>query len=106
MAIEMAAGVIHLMEVRTGKVVARLEDPHGDRATWLRFTPDGTQLVAVASYSHAIHIWDLRTIRRELKTIGLDWEWPAVAAEEERSDGNESSILEVEIVDGRGLNGF
>ena len=48
MALEMAPAVIHLKEVATGRTVARLEDPHGDRATWQGFTPDGTQLVVVA----------------------------------------------------------
>ena len=44
MALEMAPAVIHLKEVATGRTVAKLEDPHGDRATWQGFTPDGTQL--------------------------------------------------------------
>ena len=34
MALEMAPAVIHLKEVATGRTVAKLEDPHGDRATW------------------------------------------------------------------------
>jgi tetratricopeptide (TPR) repeat protein len=76
MALEMAPAVIHLKEVATGRTVAKLEDPHGDRATWQCFTPDGTQLVVVASYSGAVHIWDLRAIRTRLKEMGLDWEWP------------------------------
>ena len=76
MALEMAPAVIHLKEVATGRTVAKLEDPHGDRATWLGFTPDGTQLVVVASYASAIHIWDLRAIRARLKDMNLDWDWP------------------------------
>jgi len=43
MALEMAPGIIHLKEAATGRTVARLEDPHGDRATWQAFTPDGTR---------------------------------------------------------------
>jgi serine/threonine protein kinase/WD40 repeat protein len=77
MALEMAPAVIHLKEVATGRTVARLEDPHADRATWQGFTPDGTQLVVVASYASAIHIWDLREIRTRLKDMNLDWDWPA-----------------------------
>jgi serine/threonine protein kinase/WD40 repeat protein len=76
MALEMAPAVIHLKETATGRTVAKLEDPHGDRATWQGFTPDGTQLVVVANYSSAIHIWDLRAIRARLKDMGLDWDWP------------------------------
>jgi hypothetical protein len=76
MAVEMAPAAIHLKEVATGRTVARLEDPHGDRATWQGFTPDGSQLVVVAGYSTAIHIWDLRAIRARLKEMNLDWDWP------------------------------
>src|SRR5262249_20256525 len=47
MALEMAPAVIHLKDVATGRTVAKLEDPFGDRASWQGFTPDGTQLVVV-----------------------------------------------------------
>jgi WD40 repeat protein len=84
MALEMAPAVIHLKEVATGRTVARLEDPFGDRATWQGFTPDGTRLVVVAKYARAIHVWDLRSIRARLKEMNLDWDWdefpPAPAA--------------------------
>ena len=76
MALEMAPAVIHLKEVDTGRTVARFEDPHGDRATRLGFSPDGTRLVVVANYAGAIHVWDLRAIRAELKAMHLDWDWP------------------------------
>jgi serine/threonine protein kinase/WD40 repeat protein len=76
MAVEMAPAVLHLKEVATGRTVAQLEDPHGDRANWQGFTPDGTQLVVLSNYASAIHIWDLRAIRTRLKGMGLDWDWP------------------------------
>jgi WD40 repeat protein len=76
MALEMAPAVIHLMEAATGRTVARLEDPHGDRATWHGFSPDGAQLAVVARYAGAIHIWDLGAIRARLKTMNLDRDWP------------------------------
>jgi WD40 repeat protein/tetratricopeptide (TPR) repeat protein len=75
-ALEMAPGVIHLKDAATARTVARLEDPHGDRAGWMSFTSDGTQLVVAASYALAVHIWDLRAIRQRLKGMGLDWDWP------------------------------
>jgi serine/threonine protein kinase/WD40 repeat protein len=77
MALEMAPAVIHLKEVASGRTVARLEDPFGDRATWQGFTPDGRQLVVLANYSSAVHIWDLQAIRERLKAINLDWDWLA-----------------------------
>jgi tetratricopeptide (TPR) repeat protein len=87
LALEMAPGIVHLKEVATGRTVARLEDPHGDRTTWMAFTPDGTRLVTVAVYARAVHVWDLRAIRARLKTMGLDWEWPAFSAGEDGDTG-------------------
>jgi serine/threonine protein kinase/WD40 repeat protein len=78
-ALEMAPGVIHLTEVANGRTVARLEDPQGDRANWQGFTPDGNELVVVARYARAIHIWNLRAIRMRLKEMNLDWNWPQFA---------------------------
>ncbi len=94
MAVEMAPGVVHLMDVRTGRTVARLEDPHGDPARWLGFTSDGTQLVVSSEFE--IHVWDLRTIRRELKDIGLDWNWPEFLPD---VDDDAQKPLEVKLVD-------
>jgi len=74
MALEMAPAVLHLKEVATGRTVAKLEDPCGDRATWQGFTPDGTRLVVMAAYASGIHIWDLRAIRTRLKDMNLDWD--------------------------------
>jgi eukaryotic-like serine/threonine-protein kinase len=81
MAVEMAPAVLHLKEVATGRTVAKLEDPHGDRATWQGFTPDGTQLVVVSGYAAAIHVWDLQAIRSRLKDMNLDWDWPELPPE-------------------------
>lgn len=75
-ALEMAPGVVHLKDSATGRTVARLIDPHGDRATWQAFTPDGTKLAVVAKFNSLVHIWDLRVIRARLKEMNLDWDWP------------------------------
>jgi len=76
MAMEMAPAVIHLKEVASGRTVAQIEDPHGDRAGWMGFTPDGTQLILAAKQTQVIRIWDLRAIRARLKSMNLDWDWP------------------------------
>ena len=98
MALEMSPAVIHLKEVASGRLVAKLEDPHGDRAGWISFTPNGTQLVVAAPYANAIHVWDLRIMRQRLKGMGLDWEWPdfppAVPL------GNNFGVARVEILPG------
>jgi hypothetical protein len=95
MALEMAPGVIHLKEVATGRTVAKLEDPHGDRATWQGFTPDGTQLVVLARHTRAIHIWDLREIRSRLKDMKLDWDWPEFPKEATGDGAAEPLMIDV-----------
>jgi hypothetical protein len=95
MALEMAPAVISLKEVATGRTVAKLEDPHGDRATSQGFTPDGTQLVVMASYAGAIHIWDLRSIRTRLKPMGLDWDWPEFPPAATADTAHEPARIEV-----------
>jgi eukaryotic-like serine/threonine-protein kinase len=100
MALEMEPATIHLLEVATGRTVARLEDPHGDRATWQGFTPDGTELVVVSTYGSAIHIWNLRAIRARLKEMSLDWEWPEFAPVPDRQrDSYEPLTMEVDLGD-------
>ena len=76
LALELSPAVIHLIDAASGTTLAKLEDPHADRARWLGFSPDGTQLVAIATYSQAIHVWDLRLIRQRLAAIDLDWDSP------------------------------
>jgi serine/threonine protein kinase/WD40 repeat protein len=100
MAVEMAPGVVHLKDVRTGTTVARLEDPHGDPAHWLKFTPDGTQLVVSSEF--AIHVWNLRAIRRELRAIGLDWVWPEFDPPTAKTGAVEAPPLQLELVGGTG----
>jgi serine/threonine protein kinase/WD40 repeat protein/tetratricopeptide (TPR) repeat protein len=95
MALEMAPSVIHLMEVATGRTVARLPDPHGDRATWQGFTPDGTRLVVVAGLDSAVHVWDLRAIRTRLKRMYLDWDWPEFPALKSQQHADDSVWDEV-----------
>ncbi len=80
MALELAPGVIHLKEAATGRTVARLEDPFGDRSTWMAFTPDGRRLVVTARYAKTAHLWNLALIRTQLKAMGLDWDWPEFPA--------------------------
>lgn len=58
----------------TGRTVFTLEDPNQDRSYGFAFTRDGAQLVLTTHDSYSSHVWDLRRIRQELKTIGLDWE--------------------------------
>jgi superkiller protein 3 len=47
--------------------------------------------VVTAPYAKAVHVWDLRVIRRRLKGMGLDWEWdefpPASESEQPSAQG-------------------
>jgi WD40 repeat protein len=82
------AGSIELLDLMTNRRVAMLEDPNLDLYYQLLFTPDGTKLIALTRNHKGIRVWDLRLIRRELKEIGLDWDWPEFpdAAASEKDD--------------------
>jgi WD40 repeat protein len=69
-------GVIVLVDVKTGREIARLEDPHQDARRSLNFTADGTQLIGTTNDSSCVRVWDLRKIREGLKELGLDWDAP------------------------------
>jgi DNA-binding beta-propeller fold protein YncE len=77
LAVETGDGTVRLIDPNTGREYARLEDPNQDRAGWLLFSPDGTQLVTTNQDSQSIHVRDLRAIRRQLTEIGLDWDLEA-----------------------------
>jgi serine/threonine protein kinase/WD40 repeat protein len=99
MCTEITPGIIDLKEVATGKTLARLEDPHGDRApAWMGFTPDGTRLAAVYTYSQLVHVWDLRLIRARLKEIDLDWKWREFPAVDK--NGKAARPLTVKVLSG------
>jgi len=99
MAMEMAPAVIHLKEVSTGRTVAQLEDPYGDRSNMMSFSRDGTKLIVVSTYASAIHVWDLRAIRERLKAMNLDWEWPEFPAPVEHSFSKHPRPMRVQVVE-------
>jgi len=45
-----------------------------------------------------MHVWDLRLIRKELKELGLDWDWPEFSPA-----GTPRQIAEPVHVDIRGV---
>jgi WD40 repeat protein len=67
-------GVVRLVVPDTGKEIARLTAPEQTRLKPHCFTPDGGQLITLGWDSEAIHIFDLRAIREQLKELGLDWD--------------------------------
>jgi WD40 repeat protein/tRNA A-37 threonylcarbamoyl transferase component Bud32 len=75
LAVSKESGVIHLLEIATGRELARLEDPNQEIDGFHVFTPDGTRLVTVSNGKEGgIHIWDLLAIRGKLKDMNLDWD--------------------------------
>jgi Anaphase-promoting complex, cyclosome, subunit 3 len=66
-------GVVRLVDLASGKELARLEDPNFQATASPLFTPDGGKLIGL---SKGICVWDLRLIRQHLKRMGLDWDYP------------------------------
>jgi tRNA A-37 threonylcarbamoyl transferase component Bud32/WD40 repeat protein len=85
-------GYFRLVEVETGRELARIEPPER-YAGLATFTPDGTRLVA--NSKDGVSVWDLRLIRQGLSELGLDWDAPPFSPESPRAD---NPPLEVQIV--------
>jgi WD40 repeat protein len=76
LAVEDSAGAIRLVSTDTGALVVRLEAPEQTRLIPRSFTPDGTRLITAGIDTEALHVWDLREVRRSLTLLGLDWDQP------------------------------
>jgi hypothetical protein len=76
LAVEDSPGAIRLVRPESSGEVARLEAPEQTRLLPRCFTPDGTRLIAVGADTQALHVWELRLIRKELVRLGLDWDAP------------------------------
>ena len=72
MAVSDSPSAVRLVNPNTGHTFAELEAQNPQIMSWLRFAPDGSRL-AVACGTHVIQLWDLRRIRKQLSTMGLDW---------------------------------
>ena len=68
--------LIRLVEIATGRTLARLESPDLCGVQAVAFSPDGSRLVVTTNDGPAAHVWDLRLIRRRLAAMGLDWDAP------------------------------
>jgi WD40 repeat protein/tetratricopeptide (TPR) repeat protein len=75
-----ASKALRLVETESGRTLARLESPDACDAHSATFSPDGSRLVVTTNDGPAVHIWDLRAIRRRLAAMHLDWEAPGEPA--------------------------
>ena len=73
LAINGSARLVRLIEVATGRELASLEALNPRIISHLAFSPDDG-LLAVGHEGSIVLVWDLRYIRRQLTSIGLDWE--------------------------------
>jgi eukaryotic-like serine/threonine-protein kinase len=66
-----------IVEIATGRALARFEAPDQHRFDWFLFSPDGSRLVATTKEPPSTVVVDLRLIRRGLDDLKLDWDAPA-----------------------------
>ena len=73
-----ASQMVRLVEVDTGRVLARLERPEASNVLHATFSPDGSRLVLVPLHTPVVQVWDLGAIRKRLGAMDLDWDAPAL----------------------------
>ena len=82
---ETSRTALRLVETQTGTTLAHLECPTIQVAASVAFSPDGSKLVVSTEDKPAVHVWDLRMIRRHLVGMGLDWKAPAYSEDDAAS---------------------
>ena len=97
LAVQDATRIIRLVETATGRTLAGLESPDLCDATYATFSPDGSRLVVTTNEPRgAVHVWDLRAIRKHLTKMGLDWDAPAYS-EDDPAAPTAPPFLRIEI---------
>jgi serine/threonine protein kinase/WD40 repeat protein len=91
-------GVVRLVDIATGKEIARLTGPEPTQYAPLCFTPDGTGLIATGAEQKTLHVWNLRAIRHQLKQMDLDWDWPEFGPAEPKAQA--AKFVKVEVLTG------
>jgi tetratricopeptide (TPR) repeat protein len=64
------AGELQLVDLPSGRILARLRRPQQDRAQTLNFNQNGTRLLE--GYFFGLNLWDLHALQEELRSRGLD----------------------------------
>jgi tetratricopeptide (TPR) repeat protein len=98
LAVQDASAIVRLVETETGRTLARLESPDAGSTQGTTFAPDASRLVIATRDGSAVHVWDLRAIRRGLAGMGLDWDAPPLpGAEDSTGDAGDQAPLEVGV---------
>ncbi len=84
---------VQLVDFRSQRELVTLQSPERGSLDELGFSPDGSSLIA-ACVDGPVLVWDLRTLRRELDGMGLDWEAPPYPPPRE---GKDLLPLQVEV---------
>ena len=70
---------VRLIEAGSWREIANFEAPDPQFISHLCFSADGGYL-AVATETKQIQLWDVRSIRRQLAAMNLDWDVPPLPA--------------------------
>jgi WD40 repeat protein/Tfp pilus assembly protein PilF len=81
-AVQDAGKALRLVETDTGRTLAKLTSPDACDTICAVFSPDGSRLAVTTNDGPAVHVWDLRAIRRRLAGLGLDWDAPAYTVDD------------------------
>jgi WD40 repeat protein len=83
LALSYEIGTVVLIDLMTGREIAKLPAPNPLPIGGMCFSDDGALLAAACSNHHTIQLWNLRSIRARLRAMNLDWE-PAPDARRDR----------------------
>jgi WD40 repeat protein len=72
LAIALSLKSVRIVEPTDGRELVTLTPPNPQMVARLCFSPDADRL-AVAYQTHAVHLWDLGLIRKQLAEMNLDW---------------------------------
>ncbi|MCW5551282.1 MAG: protein kinase [Verrucomicrobiae bacterium] len=98
-ALPTAPGIVEIQLTDTGRTVARLEDPFGDRSGWMTFTADNRELIVFAGYVPAIHVWHLDELRRQLSEFSGDWPgFPPLLDQKSTNRTGKHSVPTIEVL--------
>lgn len=88
---------IILMDPKTTFVFAHLQAPAPYIITSLCFTPDGGTL-AVATHKYVVQVWDLRSIRKQLRNLSIDWDLAPYPAEDTAAKQHISMTIDLGVL--------